>query len=783
MRSARLVVLGVCLLIAACSGGGTKRLPSPTTAGAPAQASTAPATPTPIGTLPPVTRTIANCPVDREICDFALKAETWVREGDVRSLVAPGSAWDTPNELAVVLGSIQGTLPVVGHPIRLASIGCPLVNDAGDCSEAFSLAFTTLTFQERSESRGYLTLGFKRRPGPMPALTSVGAPQGDDRLTATAFGGTSIGCALSGATPKTESECIRTVFRLVQVERTAPPGGPPDCPLLPPLCEFALKTEAALAARDFATVGGALAADLAEAVKGELGGAKPRLVTIGCPFGPTQVWCTGPFSLGFTTADPKANWTTTGGILVLQFEQGTSPPKLEKLTPVPLSEPSARRAVLFGGIAAGMCELAGRSPATPPGGGGCSGPAVFEAYWSHEPFPSQSFSKATVLTPGLPEPPPPNTALFVVTGCWQCDGPDETLQRHVTDAAGKLTTTTLLENGKGPLAGWTIGEIKASPDGKLVAAKVCDIGYCGPLGSEMPLATQRVIWSADGGLTWTEAWRGTAYRAFIQGMTAAGVVIHYIDRSTGGYTDHYAVVSTTGDRRHAATRELAPPSTYAFPLQPVLLSDGHVFWIAMDENGLMVGNLLAEDGSKIPTALPGGASAVRGGGLPDGRFWLLWQETLPPRLLFGVFDLNGRVHASYQLDAAFRVDLALATAGVGNLALQGGQYLSSSLPLLLELANPPKVLVIGAPFGSKFGGRNRLIAATTGPFARVKTGPDCLNVREQPSKSSTSLGCFADGVLFRMRGEPDRNADAMTWVAVETPDARPGWASADYLAR
>jgi hypothetical protein len=72
--------------------------------------------------------------------------------------------------------------------------------------------------------------------------------------------------------------------------------------------------------------------------------------------------------------------------------------------------------------------------------------------------------------------------------------------------------------------------------------------------------------------------------------------------------------------------------------------------------------------------------------------------------------------------------------------------------------------------------------AVTGRVARVATGTDCLNVRESPSASATSLGCYRDGVLLFDGGET-RIEGATIWVAVTTPDGHDGWASAEFLQR
>lgn len=69
-----------------------------------------------------------------------------------------------------------------------------------------------------------------------------------------------------------------------------------------------------------------------------------------------------------------------------------------------------------------------------------------------------------------------------------------------------------------------------------------------------------------------------------------------------------------------------------------------------------------------------------------------------------------------------------------------------------------------------------------GPFARVTGVGDCLNVRSEPGQAGQVLGCFADGVLLRDRGE-ERSVDGEPWLRVTAPGAVEGWAAARYLER
>jgi hypothetical protein len=73
-----------------------------------------------------------------------------------------------------------------------------------------------------------------------------------------------------------------------------------------------------------------------------------------------------------------------------------------------------------------------------------------------------------------------------------------------------------------------------------------------------------------------------------------------------------------------------------------------------------------------------------------------------------------------------------------------------------------------------------VVGAVPGPVLRVVAGSDCLNVRQDPSVTATTRGCFKDGVLLADRGQTT-TAGGITWVAVTTPLGDSGWASGDFL--
>ena len=410
-----------------------------------------------------------------------------------------------------------------------------------------------------------------------------------------------------------------------------------------------------------------------------------------------MVFCDGPFSLAFTTLDPSSDWTVGGQLVVLRFG---GPPESAKFRDVlALDDADTREAVILGGIAVRPCNIAGvASDGVQP----CS-PAYFERYWSTEPFVLSDASPAVKLARKAPEPPPPNSVLYTAGGpCWGCDQSDSSMSRHVVDGAGQVTTTTLLENGKGILDGWLIGSLSASPDGAVLAAMVCDWQYCGALGSEKPEATWRVVWSKDGGATWTEAFRERTEYAWIGNVTRVGFVVRTLRANPSGATQTVYVV------RGTETRLVAPPP--GLPERPdvALLEDGSVVWIPLSEYGLVVGGLRGEDGRRLPIALPAGAVHPRLGSFVDGRTWATWYHA---GYNAAVFKTNGELEAIYELGDVIFAALPSGTTGIGTVSTPG--FDGSLLALLDFVART--VTPFGAPFGDPpLDRRNRFLAFQQG---------------------------------------------------------------------
>jgi hypothetical protein len=80
-------------------------------------------------------------------------------------------------------------------------------------------------------------------------------------------------------------------------------------------------------------------------------------------------------------------------------------------------------------------------------------------------------------------------------------------------------------------------------------------------------------------------------------------------------------------------------------------------------------------------------------------------------------------------------------------------------------------------------GRNHIVAAQRGPFARVvNTDDTCVYIRAEPLPSAGILDCAAEGVLLTDIGLAKDFAGS-TWLHVATPAGAEGWANAQYLER
>jgi hypothetical protein len=390
------------------------------------------------------------------------------------------------------------------------------------------------------------------------------------------------------------------------------------------------------------------------------------------------------------------------------------------------------------------------------------------------------------LTVGPPVPLPGGFVFYEVQASWE--GPAGAVQRAYRDATGAVRVDVLYQTRLVfPNSGPAIASAAATPDGGVLAIGVCQ-GFC--YGETGPIT---VISSTDGGMTWDE-FGGALPNNAVVGASPGLVLL----RSREGIDS----LQPGGTQTRLASAPEWQPSVLLVPGSPPLVlvrGDDRVTLNRTD------GSLFARP------SLPRGAQVEAFTRTPAGRpdkevYEVDWSFPEP-------LSSTGRIRYSGFMDgrsgtfrAVFRWDPTVYVFP------SGGHWLTATRELRV-MAFP--ITLFGDRFANRQSGEVYLpavvdfedgtispilehfadnitgdktgapgvLAIASGTFARVTTGADCLNVREQPAKASPGLGCFKDGVLLRLRSQPEQSADGITWVAVETPDGRPGWASAEFLER
>lgn len=91
---------------------------------------------------------------------------------------------------------------------------------------------------------------------------------------------------------------------------------------------------------------------------------------------------------------------------------------------------------------------------------------------------------------------PEGIALVIATGCWQCDGPTDSLVRIRPLDDGSIEKTTLRES--------PIGSYAVSQDGARIAVSNCVGESCGTLGVPPGPVSEAIVISEDGGRTFSD---------------------------------------------------------------------------------------------------------------------------------------------------------------------------------------------------------------------------------------------------------------------------------------
>lgn len=423
-------------------------------------------------------------------------------------------------------------------------------------------------------------------------------------------------------------------------------------------------------------------------------------------------------------------------------------------------------AVLFTALAAGC------SGGDSPGSGGPSSTVVSTSSSTPEPVASVVVpAMSPTVIPGAHVPTfaddapfPDNVALVVETGCWQCDGGATGLVRLYRDATGALRIDRL-SDGIGNFLSF-----HASPDGSRLSASICASGDCSDVGQPVDPPVNETANSEDGGITWSR-------------LPLNGVALLLRDRTIlrtppfdGATTGRYQV--------YPSGVEIVRPPLSDPRTEPFALSDVELRWLSVDSRALIyedasVSYILDQDGA---AGLAKDARIERALLFDDSSMFLTIvpaEGTAGDRYLALTEPNNWRIRSLVM--ARFELSGAVGpSTAIGNVTLPAPSY--AFLPALIDMETFT-IRPIREPFGTEApfkGGRNFILAVTHGPFARVASPGDCLNIRGDAALNAPVLTCAADGVLLQ-DATLTRASDGRSWRSVITPAGVEGWADLQFL--
>lgn len=329
-----------------------------------------------------------------------------------------------------------------------------------------------------------------------------------------------------------------------------------------------------------------------------------------------------------------------------------------------------------------------------------------------------------------PKPLPAGVTLYLEKGCYQCDGPAESIERASASSGGTTAVASLFKLGGPSADGRYIHSSYIAPDGHEMWVTVCSRGYCGGVANPSADAQVTFYHSIDEGVTWpNETMREGV--ATVAAVTAIGpFVLTYCAAPDDCALPTPYSIHANGPAAPASQLVTAPAEArgLVYPQTGTSL----IWW------GKDLRSFLRSDGSTIyradPAIIDSAGSQVSMAGAPsaDGRtFAVDWSL------------LKGSVTTAYQglirdgkLTAIFsgfdRGALPRVGAWVNETTAYGNIFVEASAIPGMAAKNPqakynlPCVIdyksgtitpleLYGPLFSDAYGGRNLVRAATAMP--------------------------------------------------------------------
>lgn len=564
------------------------------------------------------------------------------------------------------------------------------------------------------------------------------------------------------------------------------------------ICAFAAAAEGWVQAGEVVplTGGGPLDTDHARADLSQLiasalpadANAPRKLRSIGCPYvrdQPPRPDCSDRFALVFSTVELEEAGRDTSGMLTLAYDRTPGGPQL---TGYGLPASGHQLALLAGPVTGG--DMLPGSPelglgfriypveVLPPGGTPATPPAGLERIGGVE---------VRELTIGSETSLPDDLAVYLGPAPWAADSFPILLWRVYRGHDGTILRDDLFANAKaqfGPLAivGWSADE----RFGEIVFV-ACQEGRCRGVSVGGWEGEFDVYRSTDGGITWSASGQVSAM-TFPRAVTPAGTIMAEWQGRDAAERPVFRFFL------HPSGEAVTPPAPYT---EPRLVHGVGVVWEpAYQDRKFGAEPVYDASGTAITAAQPDPNLEARlAARTADGTLYGAWlyvpdrpADPHPRATYFGQVDAAGKPVALFtpgRIAAWNGPYFAARGLLLGNAELPvpaGSQSPFNVAVVLIDLSSGVALPLPELKTGLEQFQQPLIRGAVTGRVARVATGTDCLNVRESPSASATSLGCYRDGVLLFDGGET-RIEGATIWVAVTTPDGHDGWASAEFLQR
>jgi len=357
---------------------------------------------------------------------------------------------------------------------------------------------------------------------------------------------------------------------------------------------------------------------------------------------------------------------------------------------------------------------------------------------------------------------PRDIALILWPGCAQCDGFPEGLRRVYRDAAGSLRSEALAGPvGSGAPFEGNFVNFASSEDGQHIAMSVCLQGGCGGLTYPTENARTAIYLSDDSAVSWHRL-------ATLDGGAAVSAVLPGAV-IVGRHGPPYTVVSYPGGNSIVVPNGVADGPSYQSNVGGGLLwleQGGHALIDTSGQAVVRVGGI-----EKVYQFLPSfattqgsGAYTFGHGGFVAGRLYLhigRGDGTTAALQFDGYIGLGGWLDSQQLIANIFRIRDGTFSFHTGIIDVR------------THVFHPFKDILAAKQV-------EYLQAVIHGPFARVVTPGDCLNVRAEASVASESVACAADGVLLTDL-RVTRSADGKAWAEVETPDGKTGWVDDRFI--